>query len=95
MRELINQIWTLESFGNEKLAKYMRCLLKATLPMEHTIPMSLLEEISAMVKQLAEACSSTRQGYSLLQLLTLCIEQEAISTYGIRMDRHYSLQPWC
>ncbi|KAI0549533.1 meiosis protein SPO22/ZIP4 like-domain-containing protein [Xylaria curta] len=51
MRELINQIWTLESFGIEKLAKYMRCLLKATLPMEHKIPLNLMEEISTMNKK--------------------------------------------
>ncbi|KAI0862583.1 meiosis protein SPO22/ZIP4 like-domain-containing protein [Xylaria cubensis] len=51
MRELINQIWTLESFGHEKLAKYMRCLLKATLPMEHKIPLNLMEEISTMNKK--------------------------------------------
>ncbi|KAI0485651.1 meiosis protein SPO22/ZIP4 like-domain-containing protein [Xylaria cf. heliscus] len=51
LRELINQIWTLENFGNEKLAKYMRCLLKTTLPMEHKIPLNLLEEISAMNKK--------------------------------------------
>ncbi|KAI0194684.1 meiosis protein SPO22/ZIP4 like-domain-containing protein, partial [Xylaria flabelliformis] len=51
MRELINQIWTLESFGHEKLAKYMRCLLKATLPMEHKIPLNLIEEISTMNKK--------------------------------------------
>ncbi|KAI1745555.1 hypothetical protein F4680DRAFT_106193 [Xylaria scruposa] len=54
MRELINQIWTLEKSGIEKLAKYMRCLLKVTLPMEHKIPLNLMEEISAMVKQLAK-----------------------------------------
>ncbi|KAI8955904.1 meiosis protein SPO22/ZIP4 like-domain-containing protein [Xylaria longipes] len=51
MRELINQIWTFENFGNEKLAKYMRCLLKAALPMEHKIPLNLMEEISAMNKK--------------------------------------------
>ncbi|KAI0454480.1 meiosis protein SPO22/ZIP4 like-domain-containing protein [Xylaria acuta] len=51
MRELINQIWNLENFGNEKLAKYMRCLLKATLPMEHKIPLNLLKEISTMNKK--------------------------------------------
>ncbi|KAI1751205.1 meiosis protein SPO22/ZIP4 like-domain-containing protein [Xylaria castorea] len=51
MRELINQIWTLENFGHEKLARYMRCLLKATLPMEHKIPLNLMKEISAMNKK--------------------------------------------
>lgn len=53
MRELVNQIWSVQHFGDEKLAKYMRCLLKATLPMKHEVPLSLIGEISAMVKQLA------------------------------------------
>lgn len=57
MRELVNQIWTVQHFGDGKLAKYMRCLLKATLPMKHEIPLGLIGEISTMVKQLAGVSS--------------------------------------
>lgn len=53
LRELINQIWALEHFGNEKLSKYMRCLLKVTLPMQSEISLGLIGEISRMVTELA------------------------------------------
>ena len=59
MREIVNQIWKLERFGDKKLAQYMRCLLKVTLPMEHQIPLNLMTEISAMVKELASVSPST------------------------------------
>ncbi|KAI1330714.1 SPO22-domain-containing protein [Xylariaceae sp. FL0255] len=53
MRELINQIWALEKFDSAKLGKYMKCLLKVTLTMEHHISLNLIEEICSTVKQLA------------------------------------------
>ncbi|KAI1269361.1 SPO22-domain-containing protein [Xylariaceae sp. FL1019] len=51
LREIVNQIWSIEHFGNDKLAKYMRCLLKVTLSMEHEISLGLIEEICSIVKQ--------------------------------------------
>ncbi|KAI0161279.1 SPO22-domain-containing protein [Xylariaceae sp. FL1272] len=51
LREIVNQIWSIEHFGNDKLAKYMRCLLKVTLSMEHEISLGLIVEICSIVKQ--------------------------------------------
>jgi len=53
MRELVTQIWALEQFDTQVLAKYLRCMLKATLPMDHKIALGLIKEIGTMVKQSA------------------------------------------
>ncbi|KAI3341252.1 meiosis protein SPO22/ZIP4 like-domain-containing protein [Ustulina deusta] len=84
IRELVNQIWTLEHFGDEKLAKYMRCLLKATLPMEHKIPLNLIEEISTMVKELA----SKKKYFPPIELewITITAFNHGVDLYGIHED---------
>ncbi|KAI1153268.1 meiosis protein SPO22/ZIP4 like-domain-containing protein [Nemania diffusa] len=84
MRELVNQIWTIENFGKEKLAKYMRCLLKCTLPMEPKIPLNLIEEISTRVKQL-----STTENYfppTELEWITITAFNHGLDLYGIHED---------
>ncbi|KAI1422777.1 meiosis protein SPO22/ZIP4 like-domain-containing protein [Xylaria sp. FL1777] len=84
MRELVNQIWTLEQFGDEKLAKYMRCLLKATLSMEHKIPLNLIEEISTMVKELA----NKKKYFPSVELewITITAFNHGVDLYGIHED---------
>ncbi|KAJ2995371.1 hypothetical protein NUW58_g1292 [Xylaria curta] len=84
MRELINEIWTLENFDNEKLARYMRCLLKVTLPMEHKIPLNVIGEISAMVKQLAQK----KKYFPLMELewITITAFNHGVDLYGIHED---------
>lgn len=44
MRIIINEIWTLEQFMVEKLAKYMRCLFQATLPLDDDLGLGLMDE---------------------------------------------------
>lgn len=44
MRIIINEIWTLENFTVEKLAKYMRCLFQATLPLDDGLALGLMDE---------------------------------------------------
>ncbi|KAI0799498.1 meiosis protein SPO22/ZIP4 like-domain-containing protein [Xylaria sp. FL0064] len=85
MRELINQIWGLEHFGDEKLAKYMRCLLKITLTMEHNIPLNLIGEISNMVKELA----SKKKYFPPVELEWIIITafNHGIDLYGIHEDK--------
>ncbi|RWA09852.1 hypothetical protein EKO27_g5250 [Xylaria grammica] len=84
MRELVNQMWTLEHFGGEKLAKYMRCLLKATLPMEHNISLNLIKEISTMVKQSA----SRKECFPSMELEWIAITafNHGVDLYGINED---------
>ena len=58
LRKLVNCIWDLDHFEHAKLAKYMRCLLKATLPLEPEVPLRVIEETCNMVKQTVEVSHS-------------------------------------
>jgi hypothetical protein len=51
LRKIINAIWKLEHFDTEKLAKYLRCLLQATLSLDAEQPLKVIEEICEVVKQ--------------------------------------------
>lgn len=84
MRELVNQVWSVQHFGDEKLAKYMRCLLKATLPMKHEIPLSLIREISTMVKQ--SASSNHHFPPIELEWIVITAFNHGVDLYGIHED---------
>ncbi|KAI2632324.1 hypothetical protein GGR54DRAFT_30058 [Hypoxylon sp. NC1633] len=55
LRKIVNHIFSLEQFNNEKLAKYLRCLLKATLASEPEFPLKIMEDICRLVKQCANS----------------------------------------
>lgn len=57
LRKIINYIFSLERFDNEKLAKYLRCLLKATLASEPEFPLKIMDDICRLVKQCAGVSS--------------------------------------
>ncbi|KAI1431325.1 meiosis protein SPO22/ZIP4 like-domain-containing protein [Xylaria sp. CBS 124048] len=84
LREIINQIWALENFDFEKLAKYMRCLLKVTLPMEHKLPLNLIEEICTNVKELA----GNNKHFPPLELewITITAFNHGVDLYGNHED---------
>ncbi|KAI0008433.1 meiosis protein SPO22/ZIP4 like-domain-containing protein [Xylariaceae sp. FL0662B] len=48
LRKIINEVYSLDHFNLEKLAKYMRCLLKATLSSEPEYPLKIIEETSKL-----------------------------------------------
>ncbi|KAI1210704.1 uncharacterized protein F4807DRAFT_56418 [Annulohypoxylon truncatum] len=54
LRKIINYIFSLERFDSEKLAKYLRCLLKATLASDPEFPLKIMEDICRLVKQCAD-----------------------------------------
>ncbi|RYP44678.1 hypothetical protein DL768_008881 [Monosporascus sp. mg162] len=55
LRIIVNQIWALERFDHAKTAKYMRCLLQATLSGPPETSLNVIEEICSAVKQEADA----------------------------------------
>ncbi|RYP22519.1 hypothetical protein DL765_001577 [Monosporascus sp. GIB2] len=55
LRIIVNQIWALEVFDHAKTAKYMRCLLQATLSGPPEMSLNVMEEICSAVKQEADA----------------------------------------
>ncbi|KAK0626986.1 meiosis protein SPO22/ZIP4 like-domain-containing protein [Immersiella caudata] len=58
MRKIINEIWALDSFDATKLAKYTRCLFQATLPLDDSLAMRLLDEACSKARELREGDAS-------------------------------------
>ncbi|KAH7021231.1 meiosis protein SPO22/ZIP4 like-domain-containing protein [Microdochium trichocladiopsis] len=55
LRKLANEIWALERFNVDRVAKYMRCLLQAMLPCNPDYPLRIIEEVVRFVKEAAES----------------------------------------
>lgn len=58
MRKLVNEVWVVEAFDAVKLAKYTRCLFQATLPLDDTLAMNLLEESCKKARELRDVSLS-------------------------------------
>ena len=59
LRMIINGIYALEKFDSLKLAKYVRCIFQAILPLDDTLAMQLLDEaiqIACEGKTVSNAC---------------------------------------
>ncbi|CAJ2511271.1 Uu.00g068960.m01.CDS01 [Anthostomella pinea] len=84
LRKLINCIWELEHFDNKKLAKYMRCLLKVTLPLEPNLPLKVIEETCDIVKESA----GKRESFPSFELewLATTAFNHGVDLYGINED---------
>ncbi|KAI8961072.1 SPO22-domain-containing protein [Daldinia sp. FL1419] len=84
LRKIVNQIFSLERFNNEKLAKYLRCLLKATLASEPEHPLSIMEDICRLVKQ----CASSKKPIPHLEVewFATTAFNHAVDLYGIHED---------
>ncbi|KAI2778846.1 SPO22-domain-containing protein [Daldinia loculata] len=84
LRKIINQIFSLEHFDNEKLAKYLRCLLRATLASEPEYPLKIMEDICRLVKQ----CAGSEKPIPSLEVewFTTTAFNHGVDLYGINED---------
>lgn len=48
---IINEIFTLEGFDVARIAKYMRCLFQAVLPLEDTLAIQVLDQAIQVAKE--------------------------------------------
>ena len=51
MSLIINQIHAIEDFDCERLAKYVRCVFQATLPLDDTLALQLVDQALDVAKQ--------------------------------------------
>ncbi|KJZ71961.1 hypothetical protein HIM_08641 [Hirsutella minnesotensis 3608] len=51
MKLIINEIFELEDFDGAKLAKYMRCLVQATLPLDDCLALQLLDQAQQIARE--------------------------------------------
>ncbi|RGP64107.1 transcription factor [Fusarium longipes] len=51
MRLIINEIYLLEEFDNKRLAKYLRCLFKAILPLDDGLALQVTEQAAKLARE--------------------------------------------
>jgi hypothetical protein len=51
---IINEIFELEQFDSEKLAKYLRCVFQVTLPLEDSMALQLLDQAIEVAREGAQ-----------------------------------------
>lgn len=53
---IINEIFELEQFDSEKLAKYIRCLFQATLPLDDSMAIQLIDQAIDIAQEGQQVC---------------------------------------
>lgn len=56
MRLIINEIFVLAEFDNEKLSKYIRCVYQVILPLDDDLALQLLDEALRLSREGAQVC---------------------------------------
>ncbi|EMT64620.1 hypothetical protein FOC4_g10007298 [Fusarium odoratissimum] len=51
MRLIINEIFSLEQFDNQQLAKYMRCMFQAILPLDDNLAFQVVEQAAQIARE--------------------------------------------
>ncbi|KAM0559355.1 hypothetical protein ACHAPJ_004379 [Fusarium lateritium] len=51
MRLIINEIFSLEGFDNQRLAKYMRCMFQAILPLDDSLALQVVEQAIQIARE--------------------------------------------
>lgn len=80
MRKIVNEIWDLESFDAVKLAKYTRCLFQATLPLDDSLAMKLLQEACGKARELHQSDAGWPE--EELEWMAATAFNHAIDLYG-------------
>lgn len=51
MRAIINQIFELEDFDNQRLAKYVRCMFQAILPLDDSLALQVVDQALQIARE--------------------------------------------
>ncbi|KAM0660960.1 hypothetical protein ACHAPH_003248 [Verticillium nonalfalfae] len=89
LRQIINEIWNLERFDPATLAKYIRCLFQAVLPLESELGRQILQEA------ISKARASAESGFSFppeeVQWLVTVAWNHAVDYWRLRNDKECKL----
>lgn len=80
MRLIINEIFSLEQFDNQRLAKYIRCMFQAILPLNDNLALQVVEQ----AVQIAREGSQVNDALSLLPPSADIFSMELILGYRCR-----------
>lgn len=58
MRLIINEIFSLEQFDNQQLAKYMRCMFQAILPLNDSLAFQVVEQAVQIAREGSQVSGS-------------------------------------
>lgn len=80
MRLIINEIFSLEQFDNQRLAKYLRCMFQAILPLNDDLALQVVEQ----AVQIAREGSQVNETSYLPSLSADIFSMELILGYRFR-----------
>jgi hypothetical protein len=58
MRLIVNEIFSLEEFDNQRLAKYMRCMFQAILPLDDNLAFQVVEQAVQIAREGSQVSGS-------------------------------------
>ncbi|RMJ11073.1 hypothetical protein BHE90_011318 [Fusarium euwallaceae] len=79
MRLIINEIFALEQFDTQRLAKYIRCMFQAVLPLDDTLALQVVEQ----ALQIARECSQMQKPFPTEEL-----DWIVVTTFNHALDIH-------
>lgn len=66
---MINEIFALEQFDNAKLAKYVRCIFQAILPLDETLALQLVHQATQIAREGSQVSPSMLPTFPLFHSL--------------------------
>ncbi|RSL67251.1 hypothetical protein CEP54_003324 [Fusarium duplospermum] len=79
MRLIINEIFALEQFDNQRLAKYLRCMFQAVLPLDDNLSLQVLGQ----ALEIARECSQMQKPFPSDEL-----DWIVVTTFNHALDIH-------
>ncbi|WAO83090.1 Hypothetical protein NCS54_00027000 [Fusarium falciforme] len=79
LRLIINEIFALEHFDNQRLAKYLRCMFQAVLPLDDSLALQVVEQ----ALQIARECSQMQKPFPTDEL-----DWIVVTTFNHSLDIH-------
>lgn len=58
MRLIINEIFALEKFDNQQLAKYIRCMFQSILPLDDNLALQVIDQALQIAREGTQASLS-------------------------------------
>ncbi|KAH7250591.1 meiosis protein SPO22/ZIP4 like-domain-containing protein [Fusarium solani] len=79
LRLIINEIFALEQFDNQRLAKYLRCMFQAVLPLDDSLALQVVEQ----ALEIARECNQMQKPFPTDEL-----DWIVVTTFNHALDIH-------
>lgn len=94
MRLIINEIFALDEFDNQQLAKYIRCMFQAILPLDDNLALQVVDQALKVAREGSQVRSSSQSLADSLQEYALIstTDKEAIPSRRTRLGDRNDVQ---